>query len=135
MHVPLRMEQMQLALVFDLVGREHAVLLRDHRVAAYYESVGLVVVDEIAAGDIDRSLVIALDESAEAILLRARSSDEPERERRAEDENSCRFTPRLQKIAPADPDAPETTDKPPPPGTLNRLPTLRHPRRTVPSLR
>lgn len=120
MHVPLGMEQMQPTLVFDLVCGEHAVLLRDHRVAAYYERVGFVVVDEIAPGDIDRSLVIALDESAEAVFLRARSSDEPERERRAEDESSCRFTPRLQKIAPADPDAPETTDKPPPPGRPNR---------------
>src|SRR5690242_10784392 len=31
--------------------------------------------------------------------------------------------------------AAKTTDKPPRPGTLNQLPTLRHRRRTVPSLR
>jgi hypothetical protein len=46
----------------DLVGGQDALALRNDGVAADDKGVGLVIVDEILAGDIDRPLMLSANE-------------------------------------------------------------------------
>jgi hypothetical protein len=60
----------------NLIGSQNAVLLLDVGVAGDDEGIRFRIVDEIAAGDVDRSLMLVGDERREAGLLRTRGRGE-----------------------------------------------------------
>jgi hypothetical protein len=80
MNVALGVEQALAAQQVDLIRGQDAFALRNDGVAADDKGVGLVIVDEILAGDIDRPLMLSADVRGEARVLCARRKRyEPQR--------------------------------------------------------